>query len=232
MCRGALLRLYAIQPRGPVRTVAPFLAGGLDQLERDELLAEIPLVEADPRDGLARLLQFRERETLRHQPPRDAFRVQPFAQALGRVPQYPCVVERQFGQFVDEEQARILRIASRPQFDAVGRREGDVDHRDDALPGIAIGTAECAKLLQVAGLEPGFLAKFPPGRAPEAFVDIDEAPGKRPLSGMRPGSAPNQNHRETSGHDREHGDVDGDGGMRMLVGKSHADSLVSYVHEY
>jgi hypothetical protein len=215
-----------------VRPAAPLLACGFDQPERIELLAEIPLVDAFSGDGLAGLLQFRERETPGHQLPRDAFRVEPVAQALGRMLQDPGVVEREFGQFVEGEQPRVCRIASRLQCDAVGGRKGDVDDRDDALARIAIGTAECTQLLQVTGLEPGLLAKLPPRRALEAFVDADETAGERPFAGMRPVPAPDQYHGEASGDDRDYGDVHGDRGMRMFVGIGHRVILVSQIHEY
>jgi hypothetical protein len=213
-----------------MRAVALDLARPFHDIERLELLAEIALVDCRAADRLASLLQIRQRETCRHQSPRYALRIEPLLQAFDCVSQDPGVVERQLGQVVDKEQPRITGIATCLEVQPVESHERNVDNGNHAFARITVRTAERAELLQVTGLEPGFLAQLSPGCALQALVNADEASGNCPFAGMRPFVSPDQDDGKPTAADREDRDIDRDGRMGIIICIGHEPILVSFIH--
>lgn len=130
-----------------------------------------------------------------------------------RVGQNPVVVEGERPERVVRQPARLRRVAARTRLGRVGEQRGE-GNGDDPHPGVAVGLAVGAQLLQVQPgdvRQAGLLGEFTPGGRLRGLVGLHEATGQRPVSGVRLLAALDEQHVQGARADREDGEVGGDG---------------------
>src|ERR1043165_9341341 len=148
-----LAAVEAVQPRGAMSYTLLHLVGLDEEIHREDLLAEVSLVEVGAEDDLVQPLQLCEREPRRQELEADRGVAPLAAQPLVRAADDLVVVERELGQVVEREPADAHRVGrgADPVIGELGERV--VRHRDHALARIAAKPAERVELLEVDVLD-------------------------------------------------------------------------------
>ena len=97
------------------------------------------------------------------------------------------VVEGERPAPVVRQPAGLRRVPAAVRLGRVGQQRGEGDG-DDPHPGVAVGLAVGAQLLQVQPgdvRQAGLLGEFAPGRRLRGLVGQDEPSGQRPVAGVR-----------------------------------------------
>src|SRR4051812_7185540 len=188
------LLVVPVQPGGAVGHVLLDFVGFDQQIHREDLLAEIALVDLALEHRLVELLQLGQRELRREQLEADGLVTHLSLQPLQRHTEDFFVIEGEPGGVPDGKPGGLAGVGRRAHAVVGQFHQSIIGDGDDAAARIAVRVAESIELLEKDVADSGLLLQLAQRSVVEALVHAHESAGERPATLERLHAALNQQH--------------------------------------